>query len=256
MAGTKLAGKVALITGSSRGIGRAIAIGYAAEGASVVVTARKHSDAEAVAAEIRSAGGKALAVALDVTSPEQVEAAVVATMTEFGRIDIAVANAGIPQVRASEDLTPADWQQVIDTNLNGVFFTCQAAGKRMLAQGSGAIVTLGSLLSFIGVPQRLAYGTTKGGVIEFTRVLAVEWASRGVRVNALAPGYIETDIMRGLAAKGLLDTSALIKRTPMGRLGQVEDLVGPAVFLVSDDARFVTGQTLAVDGGWLAYGFI
>ncbi len=254
--GGRLDGKVAVITGASRGIGRAIAKGFAAEGASVVVSARGLEGAEAVAAQIREAGGIALALATDVSDATQVEAMMARTNQEFGRIDIAVANAGIPQVRPSEDLLPEEWQQVLNTNLNGVFFTAQAAGKRMLAQGSGAILTLGSLLSFIGVPQRLAYGTTKGGVLEFTRVLAVEWAARGVRVNALVPGYIKTDIMEGLIAKGVLDPTALIKRTPMGRLGQPEDLVGPAIFLVSDEAKFITGQSLAVDGGWLAYGYI
>ena len=252
----KLAGKVAIITGGSRGIGRALAKGFAAQGAKVVVSARSEEGSEAVAAEIRAAGGESLAVAADVTKYDEVEAMVVRTVEEFGRVDIVVANAGIPQARPSEELRPEEWQQVMDINLNGVFYTCQTAGKRMLAQGSGAILTIGSLLSFIGVPERLAYGTTKGGIIEFTRVLAVEWAARGVRVNALAPGYIKTDIMEGMIAKGKLDPSALIRRTPMQRLGAVEDLVGPAVFLVSDDAAFVTGQTLAVDGGWLAYGFV
>lgn len=254
MAQGRLTDKVAIVTGGSRGIGRALAKGFATEGAKVVISARKLENVEAVVAEIKEAGGIALGVAADVTDAEQVEALAARAVEEFGRLDIAVANAGIPQVRPSEELKPEEWQQVVDSNLNGVFFTCQAAGKRMLAQGSGAILTIGSLLSFIGVPQRLAYAATKGGVLQFTRVLAVEWAARGVRVNCLAPGYIETDIMRGLKAKGLLDTDALVRRTPMARLGQVEDLVGPAIFLVSDEARFVTGTSLAVDGGWLAYG--
>lgn len=144
---------------------------------------------------------------------------------------------------------------MIDTNLSGVFYTCQAAGKRMLAQNQGAILVIGSVVSFTAFPQRLAYGTTKGGVLQLTRELAIEWAARGVRVNMLAPGYIKTDLVAGLIEKGLLDPSALIKRTPMQRLGEVEDLIGPSVFLVSDEARFVTGQSLVVDGGWLAYGY-
>lgn len=252
----KLAGKVAIVTGGSKGIGRAIALGFATQGAKVVISARGLEGAEQVAAEIRGTGGQALGLSCDVAQAEQVEAMVARTVAEFGRVDIAVANAGIPQVRPSEELTPQEWQNLMDINLNGVFYTCQAAGKQMLAQGSGAILNVGSLLSFIAVPQRLAYATSKGGIVQLTKVLAVEWAARGVRVNAIAPGYIETDIMRGLKAKGLLDTAALIKRTPMNRLGQPEDLIGPAVFLCSEDAAFVTGQTLAVDGGWLAYGFV
>lgn len=252
----KLAGKVAIVTGGSKGIGRAIALGFATQGAKVVISARGLEGAEQVASEIREAGGQALGLSCDVAQAEQVEAMVARTVAEFGRVDIAVANAGIPQVRPSEELTPQEWQNLMDINLNGVFYTCQAAGKQMLAQGSGAILNVGSLLSFIAVPQRLAYATSKGGIVQLTKVLAVEWAARGVRVNAIAPGYIETDIMRGLKAKGLLDTAALIKRTPMNRLGQPEDLIGPAVFLCSEDAAFVTGQTLAVDGGWLAYGFV
>ena len=256
MVGERLNGKVAIVTGASRGIGKAIAKGLASEGATVVISARGLEGAQTVATEISEMGGSALALATDVTDPAQVEEMVSRTVQEFGRVDIAVANAGIPQVRPTEELKPEEWQLVMNTNLNGVFYTCQAAGKRMLEQGSGSILTIGSLLSFIGVPQRLAYGTSKGGVLEFTRVLAVEWAARGVRVNCLVPGYIKTDIMDGLIAKGLLDPTSLIHRTPMQRLGEVEDLVAPAIFLVSDEAKFITGQSLAVDGGWLAYGFI
>lgn len=256
MANGRLEGKVAVVTGASRGIGRAIARGYAREGAKVVISARSAAGVEATAAEIRAGGGAAIGITADVGKADEIEALMDRTVQEFGRLDIAVANAGIPQVKPSEEVTPADWQQVIDTNLNGVFYTCRSAGRRMLPQGSGAILTIGSLLSFVAFPQRMAYATAKTGLIGLTRVLAVEWAARGVRVNALAPGYIRTDIMEGLIAKGVLDPSHLIRRTPMQRLGQVDDLVGPAIFLVSDEAGFVTGQALAVDGGWLAYGYV
>ncbi len=256
MSDGRLGGKVAVITGGSRGIGRGLAKGFAAEGAKVVVSARGLAGAEALAAEIRERGGEALGVAADVGKPDEVEALMGRAVKVFGRIDIAVANAGIPQVRPSEELTPQEWQQMIDTNLNGVFYTCQAAGKRMLAQGEGAILTVGSIMAFVASPQRLAYNTTKGGVLQLTRELAIEWAARGVRVNMLAPGYIKTDLVQGLIEKGLIDTEALIRRTPMRRLGEVDDLLGPALLLVSDEGRYITGQSLVVDGGWLAYGYV
>jgi len=252
----RLQGKVAIVTGSSRGIGKAIALGYAREGAMVVLTGRDQSTLETVAEEVVQVGTKALPVRVDVTQPEDVEEMVERTLAVFGRVDILVNNAGIPLVAPSEGLDLNEWRKVIDTNLTGVFLCSQAVARPMLRQGSGCIINIGSLTSFVGFPKRLAYASTKTAVLGVTRVLAVEWARQGIRVNAIAPGWIRTDLMQSLIARGVLDPDKLIARTPMGRLGEVDDIVGPAIFLASDEAAFITGQTLVVDGGWLAYGYV
>lgn len=250
---SRLQGRVAAITGSSRGIGRAIAEAYLAEGARVVVNSRQ---AEAAAATAGELGGEAEGVAADVSTPEGAQALVDAALRRFGRLDIMVANAGINIVKNAVDYRPEEWRQVLATNLDGVFYSAQAAGKVLLEQGSGSVIVIASVTSFGAFPQRVAYATAKAGVVMMTKVLAVEWAPRGVRVNAIAPGYVSTDLVKGLIEAGRVDAAAVQRRTPMGRMAGPEEIAKAAIFLASDEAGYITGETIAVDGGWLAYGWV
>lgn len=253
----RLAGRVAIITGGSRGLGKAIALGYAREGAKVVVTSRHGAELAPAIAEMAALGAEALAVEADVSRPDQVQAMVDQTLDRFGQIDVLVNNAGIHVgVIPSEELTLQDWQRVMDVNLTGAFLCSQAVGRAMLARGSGSQINLCSLTSTVVFPQRMAYSVSKAGLLMMTKNLAVEWAKSGVRVNALAPGVHKTEIFQGLVERGVLDEKRVAARVPMGRVGLPGDLVGPAIFLASDEARYVTGEVLAVDGGWLSYGYL
>jgi NAD(P)-dependent dehydrogenase (short-subunit alcohol dehydrogenase family) len=248
---TRLAGRVALVTGSSRGIGRAIAAAYVEEGAEVAVHASTQANADRAQEELRAAA----AFGADLSQAAACSDLIDAVVDRFGRIDVLVNNAGIPMVRDSLELTLAEWQAALDLNLTAPFLCSQRAASRMREAGRGVIVNIGSITSFAAFPRRLAYATTKAGIVMMTRVLAIEWAP-AIRVNAIAPGFIETDLVLGLAAEGKVDLDALRRRTPMGRLGTPDDVARAAVFLASDDAAFVTGETLVSDGGWLAYGFV
>ncbi len=253
---TRLLDRVAIITGAGRGIGRGIALGYAREGADMVLVSRTKAELESLAEEIATLGRRAVVVIGDVRDPALATAAVDQAIERFSRLDILVNSAGIPMVGASTELPLESWQRAIDINLTGSFLFAQAAGKVMTAQGSGAIINIGSLTSFQGFPARAAYAASKGGVIQLTKVLAVEWAPFGVRVNAIAPGWIRTPLQDSLVEAGKLDRAPIISRTPARRVGEIADIVGPAIFLASDESAFVIGETLAVDGGWLAYGFL
>lgn len=252
----RLAGRVAVITGSSRGMGLAIARGYAREGAHVVLTSRTVASLTGFVEELSQLGVRVLPVEVDVSRPEDVERMVARVDESFGRVDVLVNNAGMPMVAPSEELDLASWQRTLDTNLTGSFLCAQAAGRVMLRQGSGCIINIASLTSFLGFPGRLAYSATKSALLGLTRTLSSEWAPRGIRVNALAPGWILTDLLQSVIDRGALDPEKLISRTPLRRMGTPEDVVGPAIFLASDESAFVTGQILPVDGGWLSYAFM
>lgn len=249
----RLEGLVALVTGSGRGLGRAIAMAYAREGASVVLSARSEAEVGQVAMEI---GDRALAVAADVRDQAAAARLIEAAALRFGRLDILVNNAGTTAVVPTEDLLLEDWRRVIDTNLTGAFLLSQAAGRVMLSQGSGRIINICSVTSFAALPMRAAYGASKGGLMAFTQALAVEWGPRGLRVNAIAPGFIRTSLQDDLVRRGLFPAERIAKRTPVRRLGRPEDVAAAAVFLASDEADFVNGETFVVDGGWLANGWV
>lgn len=250
-----LSGRTAIVTGSSSGIGRAIAERFAAEGANVVTNSRSKDRAEATAEGIRDAGGEALAVEADVTDYDAVRGLVDAAVDAFGRLDVMVNNAGHNVIGPAEELAPEDWQAVVDVDLTGVFYGAQAAGRRMIEQGDGGhIVNVSSIMGEVGLPGRAPYCAAKGGVNNLTRVLAVEWADDGIAVNALAPGYVRTEFTEQAMADADFSAQDVRDRTPMNRWGTVEEMAACATFLAAADT-YVTGEVLHADGGWLAFGW-
>lgn len=238
--------QVAIITGSSRGIGKAAALALAAEGASIVVNyARSSTAADEVVTEITEAGGSAIALQADVSKEDQVDALIKGTMEKFGRIDVLVNNAGITRDTLLLRMKPADWQAVIDLNLTGVFLCTRAVAKIMLKQRSGRIINISSVAGLMGNPGQANYSAAKAGVIGFTKTVAKEMAARGVTANAVAPGFIETDMTSELS-----NTEEILKYIPLGRYGQVSEVAGLIRFLAADPAAaYITGQVMNVDGG-------
>jgi NAD(P)-dependent dehydrogenase (short-subunit alcohol dehydrogenase family) len=247
-----LAGKCAVVVGGTSGIGKAIALGLAEAGADVVASSRSNEAVEATADAIEAKGRKTLRIPCDILDRQTLQHLHDATLSAFGHIDILVNSAGItkriPTLECSEDI----WRNIMNVNLNGDLRTCQIFGKTMLEQQKGRIINIASLSTFVAFHEVAAYGASKAAVGALTRSLAVEWASHGVCVNAIAPGIFPTDLNREL-----LDSprgKELILRTPMARFGTVDEIVGAAVFLASDESSFTTGQIIAVDGGILASG--
>jgi NAD(P)-dependent dehydrogenase (short-subunit alcohol dehydrogenase family) len=247
-----LTGRVAVIVGGTSGIGRAIALGLADAGADVVATGRRRELVEQVAAEIGARGRRSLTECADVADVASLTALRDACIRDLGRIDIVVAAAGVTKRVPTLQMEDADWHRILDTNLTGVLRTCQVFGAPMVQQKHGRIIAIASLASFVGLHEVAAYTASKAGVAGLTRALAVEWARHGVTVNAIAPGVFETDLNRALLKSGR--GQEFLTRTPMARFGRVEELAGTAVFLASDAASFITGQLIAVDGGFLASG--
>jgi 2-deoxy-D-gluconate 3-dehydrogenase len=246
-----LSGQVALVTGASRGIGRAIALALAAAGASVGLVARRQSDLQAVADEIETAGGRALLCPADLADAAALAAPVEAVLSSWGRLDIAVNNAGIGPAEpaaASDDFTA--WEAVLRVNLDAVFRLSRLAGRAMLARRHGSIVNIGSIAGASAIVTSYpGYAATKAALCGLTVALANEWAPHGVRVNTVAPGYIATD-MNEKTRQDRSFVEAVHRRTPMGRFGTPEEVAWAVVFLASDRAAYITGQTLFVDGGW------
>jgi 3-oxoacyl-[acyl-carrier protein] reductase len=240
-----LKNKVAIVTGASRGIGKATALALAAQGAKVVVNYASNSKAaDAVVAEIVEAGGEAIAIGADVSQAEAVDEMVKQTKDKFGQIDILVNNAGITRDTLLLRMKPEDWQAVINLNLTGVFLCCKAVSKLMLKQKSGRIINISSVAGVMGNPGQANYSAAKAGVIGLTKTLAKEFASRGVTVNAVAPGFIETDMTEGLQAEEIL------KAIPLNRYGKPEEIADMICFLAGSTAsNYITGQVFNVDGG-------
>lgn len=249
-----LGGRVAIVTGGGSGIGRQMGEALAEVGADVVLCARRAERCEAAAAELSRLGVRALGLRCDVREPDDVQAVVERTMSEFGRIDVLVNNAGTVWGAAPEDTSLEGWQKVIDVNLTGVFLFAQAAGREMIRQGDGKIVNIASIVGLLGVPPEvmdaIAYNASKGGVISFTRDLACKWARHEINVNAIAPGWFPSDMSRYVLDR---DTEWLLEHIPLRRLGGPDDLKGAVVFLASRASDYVTGQVIVVDGGESAW---
>jgi 3-oxoacyl-[acyl-carrier protein] reductase len=247
----RLQGRVAAITGGALGIGRATALLFAAEGATVALGDVEVGGAEAVAQEIVARGGRAIAVGVDVGDAGQVQAFVDRAVAELGRLDVMFANAGIAHSAPFLDHPEAQWQRVLRVNLTGVFLCGQAAARQMVKQGGGRIIATASINGFRGVEKLVGYNVAKAGVIELTRTMAVELAQHHITVNAIAPAQIDTRLTRSLPEEA---RRRRVERIPMGRFGEADEVARAALFLASDDASYVTGHTLAVDGGYLAGG--
>lgn len=247
----KLDGKIAVVTGGSRGFGKAIALGLANAGADVVVTSRTISDLKVVAEEIKAMGRGSLAVAADMLDRASIEHLASKTIETFGKIDILVNNAGqgwnLPFLKLSEE----QWDQIIDVNLKGTFLCTQIIGQHMFKAKSGRIINMSSAMGSYPLPFLVPYAASKGGINALTKCLAQEWATRGITVNAIAPSYFATDINKK-AMEDKAITQLIMSRTPINRLGRVEELVGLVVYLASDASSFMTGAIIPLDGGWSA----
>lgn len=255
----KLKGKVALITGSNRGIGKAFALGFAREGADVIVHGRNFEKAKPVAEEVKSLGVKSLAIAGDVSLSQDVTRMVDEAIGQFGRIDILINNAGVnPFILQAEKIKEEGWDQVMNVNLKGVFLCCQAVVKKMIEQGGGKIINISSVVGFLGEQGFLPYSVSKAGVMMLTRVLAYEWSKYHVTVNAIAPGVIAGGMNTPILNKEIL-VSGLTQQVPLKRLGKPEEIVQVALFLASEESSYINGTTIVADGGMMGFhpvGFI
>ncbi|MDP6516915.1 MAG: SDR family NAD(P)-dependent oxidoreductase [Alphaproteobacteria bacterium] len=250
----KLEGKVALVTGGASGIGRAIARRFVAEGAAVAIADLDETVARTCADGIAGEGGRALACPVDVTSPDEVRAMVDATVAEFGRLDILVTSAGVSQAASLIDTTPEIWDFVVGTNLTGSYLCARAAAVPMIAQGAGRIIHIASIAAFRSISKRAAYCASKAGVIGLMQVAATELGRHGITVNAISPGPVDSPLARRHHTPAIRDS--FLSRTPMGRYTEADEIAAAAAFLASEDAKYVTGQQLAVDGGYQAAGVV
>ncbi|WP_366655589.1 SDR family oxidoreductase [Fodinicurvata sp. EGI_FJ10296] len=246
-----LGGRIAVVTGASRGIGAALAIGLANAGCDVAITARSATDLDATAEAIRAKGRSALPIAMDVRDSGAIASAVAKVVAALGAPDILINNAGVEDVRASTEVDDELWDRIVDTNLRGAFFCAREVGRVMLARQRGSIINMCSLASGIGIPTATPYGASKTGLLGVTRALSTEWLPGGVRVNAIAPGYFRTAMTEGFYRNPDWQASMLAK-IPAHRFGNLEDLIGSAIFLASDASLYVSGQVIYVDGGYMA----
>ena len=243
-----LKGKVALFTGGNRGLGKAMAIGLAKAGADVAVVGRKLD--QDVIDQIQACGVRGKYFIHDLADVEGIPALVSAVKEEFGHIDILVNNAGVQSRHKAAEFPKKDWDYVLNVNLNAVFFMCQEVGKLMLAQGHGKIINIASLISFQGGLFVPAYAASKGAVAQFTKTLANDWASQGININCIAPGYMDTEMNTALIADATRSRQ-IMERIPAGRWGKPEDMVGAAIYLASPASDYVNGTIITVDGGWM-----
>lgn len=250
----QLINKIALVTGAGRGIGRALAIGLAEAGGDVALFARTASDIEEVAHEIRALGRKAYPITVDVTNREQIEEAVQQIIEQTGRLDILVNNAGMNIRSQALAVTDEEWDTIMQTNLKSAFLCSQIVGRHMQQKEYGRIINIASVAGQVALRTGVVYAATKAAMIQMTKVLALEWGKYGINVNSIGPWYFKTPLTEKILANPDY-LAEIIARTPLGRVGELEELVGPAVFFASDAANYVTGQTLFVDGGMTIYGF-
>lgn len=251
----QLQGKTAVVTGASRGIGKAIALRLASEGADIVFNHLEDRDEAARTAEqIRQTGVRVSYLQGDVASGSCVRELIDTALCEFKTIDILVNNAGSGLTKPFAQISPAEWDRMIGIHMTGVFLACQLAGEPMRRQKSGCIVNIASVAGQVALPLRTMYSTVEAAKMMFTKALACEWARDGVRVNCIAPGTILTDLVRRNFERGLLDGSAVLQRTPLGRFGETSEIAAAALFLASPESSYVTGQTIFVDGGWTSWG--
>ncbi len=252
----RLQDKVAIVTGAARGIGAAISARLCAEGARVVISDIDLAGAQATSSQLNSAGHRTLALKANVGSKVEVEQMVKSAVDAFSRVDILVNNAGLSVVGASIDLEEARWRTGMDVMLNGVFFCSQAAGRHMIQQKSGKIVNIASVNGIVAFPERACYCAAKAGVMALTKVLGCEWARYNINVNSVAPGYVETDLVRNLASQGTFDVQEVATRAPAGRMANPSEIADCVVFLASEESKYIQGQTIVVDGGWTAFGYL
>ncbi len=249
-----LNGHVALVTGGNGGIGLGMAQGLADAGAAIAIAARNMEKSEAAAATLRKSGAEVITIAVDVSSEQSVKAMVAATLDKFGRVDSLIANAGVNDRKPPQDYSAETWNWIVETNLSGPFYCAQSVYPAMKAQGGGKIITIGSMASIFGLPFAAPYAATKGGVVQLSRVLATAWAADNIQVNAILPGWIDTELTRNARSQvdGLHDR--VETRTPAARWGNPADFAGVAVFLASQASDFVTGTAIPVDGGYSVMG--
>jgi NAD(P)-dependent dehydrogenase (short-subunit alcohol dehydrogenase family) len=245
----RLTDRIAIVTGASKGLGYGAALALADAGAHIVVTSRDVARAEPVAAEIRAMGRQALPLALEVRSLDSVDAMVQLALAQFGRIDVLVNNAGINIPEPALEVSEEHWDRVLDINLKGLFFCAQRVGRVMVEQGSGKIINVGSQMGIVGGKLRAAYCSSKGGVVQLTKALAIEWAPHGVNVNGVAPTFLRTPFTAPMFENREF-YEEVVGNILFGRLGEVEDVLGAIVFLASSTSDLITGHTLLVDGGW------
>ena len=247
-----LAGKVAFVTGAGRGLGRAGALALAKAGADVVLVSRTRSQLEETAASIETLGRKSLVVTADTRNSAEVEAAVRATVEAFGRIDILFNNAGTNVRKNVVDMPDEDFHTIMDTNVKGAFLVARAVARQMVLQRSGAIINMSSMSAVSAEPTKAVYAASKGAMALLTKGLALELAPHGIRVNAIAPGYMLTSLVKGGLDADPARKERVLARIPLGRLGEPEEIGGAVVFLASDASRYITGASLSIDGGWTA----
>lgn len=236
-----------LVTGASRGIGRALAIGFAEAGADLVIASREKASLDNTADQIRGIGRRVERVTFDQGNVGEIRQA----LSQVSPVQVLVNNAGVEEIRPSLEVDEALWTRIVDTNLKGAFFVAQSIARSMASAGGGSIINMASLTSFVGVPTAVPYGASKSGVLGMTRALSAEWAASSIRVNAIAPGYFRTDMTEVFYGDQAW-VERMTRAIPMGRLGVLEDLVGAAIFLAAPASRYMTGQCLVLDGGYLA----
>jgi NAD(P)-dependent dehydrogenase (short-subunit alcohol dehydrogenase family) len=249
--------KIGLITGGSRGIGKAICTAMAREGIKIAVNHKRQGSADGLLDDIEKDGGTSFNVLADIRHEDQVKHMVGKVLNRFGKIDFLVNNAGIAdQMLPTIEQDVEKWQRVIDIHLKGTYLCSKYVGKSMINRSFGRIVNISSIVGLTGFPMRTAYGPAKCGIVNLTKVLAVEWAPHNVTVNAIAPGYIRTEMVEQFISDGTFDEEKIRERIPLKRLGSPEEIANIVLFLCSDKASYITGSTIAVDGGWTAYGYL